>query len=97
MSGEGSGTADMTAQEQELLQYLEDLQANNPAEYEMLVKDLQEKEMARTGRHASSDDFSCLYAMKISRSCASPWSSALIAEARRRLRCLKAIVVRQLL
>ena len=49
MSGEGSGTADMTAQEQELLQYLEDLQANNPAEYEMLVKELQEKEAAKGG------------------------------------------------
>ena len=36
----------MTPQEQELLQYLEDLQANNPAEYELLVKDLNEKAAA---------------------------------------------------
>ncbi len=32
-----------TPQEAEVLQYLEDLQANNPAEYELLVAQLQEK------------------------------------------------------
>ena len=36
----------MTPQEQELLTYLEDLQQNNPAEYEMLVKELNEKRAA---------------------------------------------------
>ena len=40
---------DMSPQEAELLKYLEDLQQNNPAEYEMLVKDLQEKEAEKRG------------------------------------------------
>ena len=39
----------MSPQEAELLKYLEDLQQNNPAEYEMLVKDLQEKEAEKRG------------------------------------------------
>ena len=37
---------DEAARERELLAYLEDLQQNNPAEYELLVKDLQEKAAA---------------------------------------------------
>ena len=37
-----SGDASMTPQEAQLLQYLEDLQQNNPAEYELLVNQLQE-------------------------------------------------------
>ena len=41
--------ANLSPQEQELLKYLEDLQANNPAEYELLVKDLQEKQAAKGG------------------------------------------------
>ena len=40
------GTENMTPQERELLTYLEDLQQNNPAEYELLVKDLNEKAAA---------------------------------------------------
>ena len=42
----GAEPADMTERERELLAYLEDLQQNNPAEYELLVKDLQEKAAA---------------------------------------------------
>jgi hypothetical protein len=38
----------MNAQEAELLKYLEDLQANNPAEYEMLVSELQAKNGGNT-------------------------------------------------
>ena len=36
----------MTPQEAEVLKYLEDLQANNPAEYELLCKELNEKQAA---------------------------------------------------
>ena len=47
------GTENMTPQERELLTYLEDLQQNNPAEYELLVKDLNEKRAAEgKGPHA---------------------------------------------
>ena len=44
----------MSPQEAELLKYLEDLQQNNPAEYEMLVKDLQEKEAEKARRQAAA-------------------------------------------
>ena len=37
--------APLDPREQELLKYLEDLQANNPAEYDLLVQELQEKKI----------------------------------------------------
>jgi hypothetical protein len=40
--------------EQEMLTYLEDLQANNPAEYEMLVQQLQEQAAAKGGGGGSA-------------------------------------------
>ena len=40
--------------EQELLAYLEDLQANNPAEYELLVKQMQEQAIAQGGKAAAA-------------------------------------------
>ena len=40
----------MTAQEREMLEYLENLQATNPAEYELLVKEMQQKAAEKKGK-----------------------------------------------
>ena len=40
----------MTAQEREMLEYLENLQATNPAEYELLVKEMQQKAADKKGK-----------------------------------------------
>ena len=43
MSGDGGDPlAGLSLKERELLQYLEDLQRNNPAEYDMIAKQIQE-------------------------------------------------------
>ena len=45
----GGGEADLDPREREMLAYLEDLQANNPAEYDMLVQQLQEQQQQQAG------------------------------------------------
>ena len=49
MSQEQQGPP-MSAQEEELLKYLEDLQQNNPAEYEMLVQQMQQVQQGKGGK-----------------------------------------------
>ena len=46
---QGADKAGLSMQEQELLTYLEDLQSNNPAEYELLVQQMQEGNMGKGG------------------------------------------------
>jgi hypothetical protein len=42
-------TENLSTQEREILTYLEDLQQNNPAEYELLVQQMQEQRAAKEG------------------------------------------------
>ena len=64
------GTENLSAQERELLTYLEDLQQNNPSEYELLVNQMQQ-----VSRAALSDRRSSF----ASTAAAPPWDACAIA------------------
>ncbi|KAL1527757.1 hypothetical protein AB1Y20_009142 [Prymnesium parvum] len=49
-------TSNLSVQEQEMLAYLEDLQQNNPAEYELLVQQMQAQRQAAGGGAATSGE-----------------------------------------
>ena len=66
----------LTPQEQEMLAYLEDLQQNNPAEYEMLVQQEQAALCSFSHRHAMLASELTL-ASTTGASCSSPTDPAL--------------------
>lgn len=49
-------TPELSTREREMLQYLEDLQRDNPAEYEQLVQQLQSQQAAKRGAKGSGAD-----------------------------------------